>query len=195
MGVLMPDRFGWDGWYSVERSNQERRTFCEHIAAGHVVAAYEGYNVTYAHAGRPDPYDAAELNDAFVSAAETLLEGIGGPDDAAVQQELIDGYPAVFGLGGRTGRGLGAGVAWLDFEYMPDDAPPQVVGHTRQDNPRRRGAVVCENVIRNNRRGDGGEAVVVETPERLVALGRAADGHVMTHEFSMPERTGETVSD
>jgi hypothetical protein len=105
-----------------------------------------------------------------------------------VQTEVIDGYPEVLGLSGRTGRGADAGIAWLDFEYMPEDAPLQVVGHTRQDNPRRRGNVVCQNVIRNNRREDGGEAVLVETPDSLVALGRDADGDVMDHEFSLPER-------
>ncbi|MFC7134542.1 MULTISPECIES: metallophosphoesterase [Salinibaculum] len=189
MGIMMPHRFGWDGCYSTDRTNQERRGFLDRIADGHVVAAYEGHNVTFAHAGRPDPYEAATLNDALVSAARTLREAVGSADDATVQQELIDGYPAVLGLGGRTGRGPGAGVAWLDFEYMPADAPPQVVGHTRQDNPRRREAVVCQNVIRNNHRTGGGEAVVVETPECVVALGRAADGTVMTHEFSMPDAT------
>jgi hypothetical protein len=188
MGLLTPDRFGWDGWYSTELTSEQRRAFLDRIVEGHVVAAYDGYNVTYAHAGRPDPYDAGELNDRLVSVAETMREAVNTPRDAAVQQEVIDGYPELLGLSGRTGRGPDAGIAWLDFEYMPEDAPPQVVGHTRQDNPRRRGNVVCENVIRNNRRDDGGEAVVVETPERLVALGRDSDGGVMDHEFSLPEQ-------
>jgi hypothetical protein len=188
MGMLTPDRFGWDGWYSTELTSEQRRAFLDRIVEGHVVAAYDGYNVTYAHAGRPDPYDAGELNDRLVSVAETMREAVNTPRDAAVQQEVIDGYPELLGLSGRTGRGPDAGIAWLDFEYMPEDAPPQVVGHTRQDNPRRRGNVVCENVIRNNRRDDGGEAVVVETPERLVALGRDSDGGVMDHEFSLPEQ-------
>ena len=187
MGIITPDRFGWDGWYSMEVSDQQRRNFLERIAEGHVVAAYDGYNVTYAHAGRTEPYDTADLNERFVSVANTVRDAVGTDEDPAVQQEVIDGYPDLLGLSGRTGRGPDAGIAWLDFEYMPEDAPPQVVGHTRQDNPRRRGAVVCENVIRNNRRRDGGEAVVVETPDSLVALGRDADGGVLDHEFSMPE--------
>jgi hypothetical protein len=187
MGIITPDRFGWDGWYSVDLTDQQRRGFLDRIVDGHVVAAYDGYNVTYAHAGRTDPYDAAELNERFVSVAKTVRDVVGTAEDAAVQQEVIDGYPELLGLSGRTGRGPEAGIAWLDFEYMPEDAPPQVVGHTRQDNPRRRGAVVCENVIRNNKRGDGGEAVVVETPDSLVALGRDSDGGVRDHEFSLPE--------
>ena len=186
MGILTPDRFGWDGWYSMELSDQQRRGFLDRIIDGHVVAAYDGYTVTYAHAGQPDPYDTADVNERFVSVAKTLHEGIGTSEDPAVQQEVIDGYPDVLGISGRTGRGPDAGIAWLDFEYMPEDAPPQVVGHTRQDNPRRRGNVVCQNVIRNNRREDGGEAVIVETPDSLVALGRDADGGVMDHEFSLP---------
>ncbi|MEF8871352.1 MAG: metallophosphoesterase [Haloarculaceae archaeon] len=193
MGMLMPDRFGWDGWYSVDLSNQQRRGFLDRIIDGHIVAAYDGYRVTYAHAGRPDPYKTGELNKKLVSVAKTVKQVVGTADDPTVQREVIDGYPEILGLSGRTGRGADAGIAWLDFEYMPEDAPPQVVGHTRQDNPRRRGAVVCQNVIRNNRRTDGGEAVVVETPERLVALGRDGDGDVRDHEFSLPETTEQTV--
>ena len=193
MGIMMPHRFGWDGWYSTGRSNQERRGFLERIEDGHVVAGYDGYTVTYAHAGRPAAYDTSALNDQLVSAAQTLREAVGSADDGAVQRELIDGYPDVLGLGGRTGRGRGAGIAWLDFEYMPEDAPPQVVGHTRHDEPRRRGAVVCQNVIRNNRRKDGGEAVVVETPDRVVALARGPDGGVTERDFSLPDRTEPSV--
>ena len=185
MGVMLPDRFGWDGWYSTDRTNQQRRAFCQYIEDGHVVAGYDGHNVTYAHAGQPAPYETGALNDSLVSAAATLREAIGGPDDPPVQQELVDGYPDVLGLGGRTGRGPGAGIAWLDFEYMPEDAPPQVVGHTRQDEPRRRGNVLCQNVIRNNLRADGGEAVVVETPDRVVALCRGDDGGVVEQDFSV----------
>jgi hypothetical protein len=189
MGMLTPDRFGWGDWYSMVMSDDQRRGLVECIVNGHIVAAYDGYNVTYAHAGRPTSYDATDVNESLVSAASTVGEAIGTPDDVAVQNEVIDGYPEVLGLSGRTGRGADAGIAWLDFEYMPEDAPPQVVGHTRHDNPRRRGTVVCQNVIRNNRREDGGEAVLVETPDSLVALGRDADGNVMDHEFSLPERT------
>ena len=186
MGIMLPDRFGWDGWYSTGLSRDERRGFLERIAEGHVVAAYEGHRVTFAHAGRPDPYDAASVNDALVSAAETLAEAVGSPHDATVQQEVIDGYPAVLGLGGRTGRGPGAGIAWLDFAHMPAGAPPQVVGHTRHDAPTRKGAVVCQNVIRNNLGRDGGEAVVVESSEGLRALVRGSDGSVRDRTFLLP---------
>lgn len=47
--------------------------------------------------------------------------------------------------------------------------------------PRRR------NVIRNARRNKGGEAVLVETPEHIVALGRNADDSVREYEFSATE--------
>lgn len=186
MGVLTPDFFNWGDWYSTTRTDEQRREFVRAIQDGHVVAAYEGYNVTYAHAGRPEPYEAAELNDELLAGARYLTEGIGGADDHRRQEQLVLDYPAVYGVDGQTGRGAGAGVAWLDFEFMPDDAPPQVVGHTRQDSPIRRGNVICENVIRKNRRNEGGEAVIVETPDRIVALGRNADDSVQEHEFSLP---------
>jgi len=186
MGVLTPDVFDWGDWYSTTRTDDQRRGFVDAIREGHVVAAYEGYNVTYAHAGLQEPYDVTETNESFVAGAEEIAAAIGADDEQSTQERAITEYPDVYGLGGETGRGPGAGIAWLDFEYMPSDAPPQIVGHTRQDAPIREGAVICENVIRNNRRGDGGEALVLETPERIVALGRSADGGVREHEFSMP---------
>lgn len=186
MGVLTPDRFGWGGWYSGSRSAAERRAFVDRVRAGHVVAAYGGYRVTYAHAGRPDPYDPGVLNDQLVAAAGDLGAAIGTPEDRGAQLAAIEAYPDVLGLGGRTGRGPGAGVAWLDFAHLPADAPPQVVGHTRHDQPTRKGTVVCQNVIRNNVNWEGGEAVMVETPESLVALVREADGGVGVQELSLP---------
>lgn len=186
MGVMTPDRFGWTDWYSCTRSDEERRAFLRQVIDGHVVAAYEGYNVTYAHAGRRQPYDAHDRNEELVAAAETLLPAVGSADDFDVQNEVIREYHEVLGLDGRTGRGRKAGIAWVDFEFMPEDAPPQVIGHTRHRAPTREGAVICQNVIRDNRRREGGEAVVVETPERILALGRDHEGGVRTHEFDLP---------
>ena len=193
MGVLTPDRFGWEDWYSGQVDDDSRRGFVEQILHGHVVAAYDGYRVKYAHAGRDEPYETAGVNDKLVSAAEKMEGVIGTTADFNAQREIIKGYPEVLGLGGRTGRGPGAGIAWLDFDFMPEDAPRQVVGHTRQDNPVRNGNVVCQNTIRNNRRSDGGESIIVETPDSLVALGRDSDGGVREHEFSLPKREKQPV--
>jgi hypothetical protein len=95
-----------------------------------------------------------------------------------VQEQIPDRYDSVFGLGGALGRGREAGILWMDFEYMPADAPPQVVGHTRQRTPTRVGETVCENVLRRNNGSTGGEAVLVESPDRLVAVTRRRDGTV-----------------
>jgi len=186
MGILMPDRFGWSDWYSAEQSDDERRAFTQSIIDGHVVAAYEGHTVTYAHAGQCEPYAVETVNDTLVEAMTEFYDAIGGPEDVDMQDQLVENYPRVLGLDSRTGRGPEAGIAWLDFEYMEEDAPRQVVGHTRQDNPIRRGNVVCQNVIRNNRLRDGGEAITVETPDKLVALGRDSDDFVIEHEFDLP---------
>jgi len=126
MGLLTPDRFGWVGWYSRDRSPAERRALVDRVRMGHVVAAYRGYRVTCAHAGRPHPYDAGAVNDQLVGAATDLEPAIGTPNDREAQLAAIEGYPEVLGLGGRTGRGPGADVAWLDFGHLPADAPPQV---------------------------------------------------------------------
>jgi hypothetical protein len=187
MGLLTPDRFGWDRWFSGTVSDADRRQFLRQIRDGHVVVAYDGYRFTYAHAGQPDPYDTKAVNDRLVAAAQRLDPVVGTGDDAPVQSELVEQFPRVLGLGGRTGRGPDAGLAWLDFEHMPTDAPRQIVGHTRHEYPTRSGTVICQNVIRNNRQTAGGEAVLVETPDRLVALGRI-DDEVQEHEFSVPDQ-------
>lgn len=186
LGALMPDLYGWDKWYSGQRSQAEIEAFGQQILDGHVVAAYEGYNVVYSHAGQPEPYEAATVNEELVAGTEQLLETLGADDAFDRQEAISEEYQSVLGYAGETGRGPGAGLAWLDFEYMPDDAPPQVIGHTRQQAPVRRENVICENVIRENRRNDGGEAVLVETPDSIVALGRNASDEVRAHEFSMP---------
>lgn len=189
LGVLTPDTYGWEGWYSAERTDDERTQFLETVRDGHVVAAYEGYEFVYAHAGRTEPYDVVSVNDQLADAADELYGAVGTPDDAGVQTTVTDAYPDVFSFDGHTGRGPGAGIAWLDFEYMPEDAPRQVVGHTVHRYPVREGTVICGNVIRKNRRRDGGEAVLVETPGGIAALGRNADGEVMEHEFDVPDTT------
>lgn len=186
MGVLTPDLYGWSDWYAGTRSRDERRAFIDAILDGHVVAAYEGYNATYVHAGQPDPFDVEAANEELVSGARQLRAELGAPDAYERQEAVVEEHPLVFGYGEETGRGPGAGLTWLDFEYMPEDAPPQIVGHSRQDAPLRRGNVVCQNVIRENRRNDGGEAVIVETPDSVRALGRTSDGGVDEHVFSLP---------
>ena len=194
MGVLTPDRFGWQDWYSATRSDDERRAFAQQILDGQVVAAYEGYNVVYAHAGCPDVYDVAALNEELISGTQELAAALGTADDIDTQYHVIEAFPRVFGVDGPTGRGPEAGIAWMDFEFMPEDAPPQVVGHTRQNEPTRRGNVICQNVIRNNRRRKGGEGVIVETPDRLVSLARDAEGGVTEQEFSLPvSRANQTT--
>lgn len=191
MGVLTPDLYGWSNWYAGQRSRSERRAFIEQIQDGHVVAAYEGYNVTYAHAGQPDPYDVEAVNETLAEGSRQLLTELGAPDPFDRQAAVVEQYPLVFGYGSESSRGPDAGITWLDFEHMPEDAPPQVVGHTRHSVPVRRGNVVCQNVIRENRRTEGGEAVVVETPDAVTALARTADGGVEERPFSLPVLDGQ----
>ncbi|WP_415381492.1 metallophosphoesterase [Halosimplex sp. TS25] len=186
-GVLFRDLVNWEAWFSGQRSDGERRQLCESIGRGGLVAAYEGYNFTYAHAGLVADYDAATLNDRLVDAALELRETVGTPEDVDTQRRLVDEYRQVLGLGRQGGRGFGAGVAWLDFQFLPGTAQPQIVGHTRQDEPVQKGNVVCENVIRANQSGTGGQAVLVETPEGLASLARTDDAGVERSEFEIPD--------
>lgn len=96
----------------------------------------------------------------------------------AVQEAVAAEYDLLFGTDGWSGRGADAGLTWMDFAYVPETAPPQVVGHSRQPRPTRTGEVVCGNVIRSTRGSPGGEAVLVETPDELVAVRRDERGEV-----------------
>jgi len=176
--MLSRDQFSFDNWFSGQVDDEARRRLCEAIIAGHVVAAYRGHNVTYAHAGSDESYDVSAVNESLVSAAEELLAAIGTDDDLAVQGRIIEAYPEVLGVGATHLKGPDAGLIWVDFEHLSTDAPPQVVGHTRHDEPRTNGAVHCQNVIRETLDSRGGETVFVETPEAISALIRQPDGGV-----------------
>jgi len=188
-GVLFPDLVEWREWYSGQRTDADRRQLCALVGAGHLVAAYDGYNYTYAHAGLSSQYDTGRLNDRFAEATATLEESIGTDADPETQRTLVDDYRRVLRLGRQGGRGFGAGIAWLDFRYLPGESPPQIVGHTRQDQPVQKGDVICQNVIRANQANHGGEAVLVESPTDLVSLERTYDGDVHVHEFDLPGET------
>ncbi|MEA1930315.1 MAG: metallophosphoesterase [Euryarchaeota archaeon] len=191
--ALSPDQFGFDEWFSGQVDDAARRRLCEAIIDGHIVAAYTGHRVTYAHAGADEPYDVTAATESLVAAVDTLQEAIGTDEDRAMQERLITEFPAVLGIGRNHLKGPEAGLVWLHFDHLSADAPPQVVGHTRHDTPTTKGRVHCQNVLRNNldspstgSRGDpdettatgGGEAVLVETPETLAALIRQPDGSV-----------------
>lgn len=101
---------------------------------------------------------------------------MGTPDDHAIQSAVVEETPAVLGAGEIQLKHPPAGLIWLDFQFLSADAPPQVVGHTPQDQPTVRGNVSCQNVIRNTHDTAGGEAVFAESPDDLVALVRNPDG-------------------
>lgn len=182
--MLSPDRFGFSSWYSGQVDDTARRRFCEAIVDGHVVAAYAGYQVTYVHAGADDPYDVTTVNQSLVAAATQLQTAIGTDADVAVQDAIINDYPAVLGVGRTHLKGPDAGLVWMDFGHLSTNAPPQVVGHTRHDAPQTTGSVHCQNVLRNNLDRLGGQAVFVETPETLSALVRQPDGGVKKQQLS-----------
>jgi len=176
--ALTPVQFSFKHWYSGQVTTDQRRRLCEAICAGHIIAAYDGHTHTYVHAGANEPYDTTAVNESLVKAAETLLETLGTAKDATAQQYVTKQFAQVLGVGSGHPKGPDAGLVWRDFTYLSADAPPQVVGHTRQDQPTTAGNVHCQNVIRKNLGQQGGEAVFVETPGSLVALIRDPDGGV-----------------
>ncbi|MCU4744350.1 metallophosphoesterase [Halobacteria archaeon AArc-m2/3/4] len=175
MAILLPEVVHWPRWYSGTRPDSVRREFYERVLEDRVSVAFEGYEFTYSHAGAPDEIAASELNRSLRTAAETLLEAVDGTEFRRSQRDVADRFSAVFGMGETTGREPGAGVLWLDYRYMPEDAPPQVVGHTRHRKPTRDGDVICGNVIRKNEGSIGGEGVIVETPDRIGVVVRKED--------------------
>lgn len=176
--LLARDQFGLADWYCGRVSDADRRQYCKAIRQGYVVAAYEGYAVTYAHAGATEPYEASTVNDSLVGAATALSDAVGTEQDLPVQRRLPDDYPTVLGVGESHLKGPEAGLVWLDFAHLPADSPPQVVGHTRHDTPQTKGSVYCQNVIRNTLDSTGGEAVFLETPAGVSAYIRQPDNGV-----------------
>ncbi|WP_435102554.1 metallophosphoesterase [Halarchaeum sp. P4] len=177
LAILLPALVGWRSEYSVSLTPEEHRAFLERVANGDVTAAFEGYNYTYSHAGRNEAFQVADVNERVRDAARDLLE----TDSEHVQRRLHDRHADVFGIGdSHGGRGPDAGLCWMDFEYLDANAPPQVVGHTKQFEATRKGNVVCGNVIRMNHRSPGGEGVLVETSDDLTAVRRTSSGGVTT---------------
>lgn len=182
--IMMPNKYQHVDWYSTETTNGERREYLQRIADGHVVAAYDGYTVTYAHAGARESYDIPTVNDSLIDAAAELESAIGTPDDPAIQSTLPEEYPTVLGTGDRAVKGPDAGLAWIHFKHLPADAPPQVVGHTRHRKPQTTGNVYCQDVLQDNLESTGGQGVFIETPDSLTALLRDAEQGVSTHSLS-----------
>ena len=185
MAVLLPDIFDWDGWFCNDVSPAGRESLLAAIGDGHVVAAYDGYHATYAHAGYGDTYGPERVNTRLRNAAKELQDAHMTQTDHSVQQAVVETYPVVFGMGEGHLKRPPAGLVWLDFQYLPADAPLQIVGHTRHDSVTQKGTVLCQNVIRNTRDSPGGEAVVVETPDSIVSLQRTADGGVETQSYTL----------
>ena len=181
--LITPEALPFDGWYSANVPASVRRSYLDWVTNGAVVAAYEGYNVMYAHAGAPEPYDVPTVNDDLVEAAKRLVEAQGTMEDRTVQSRVLDEYPLVLGSGDGHFKSPPAGLIWLDLRYMPADAPPQVVGHTRDDELQIKGNVYCQNVIRETIDSPGGECVFVESPTGLCALLRESDGSVATQQL------------
>jgi len=181
--IMMPKKYRGTGWYSTERTTDERMAYLQRIADGHVVAAYDGYNVTYAHAGATDPYDVNTVNDSLVDAAAELEPAIGTPEDAATQSRVRQEYPRVLAAG-TPPKGPDAGLAWIHFKHLTADAPPQVVGHTRDQQPKTKGNVYCQDILQDNLQTAGGHGVFVETPESLTAVLREPDQGVSTESLA-----------
>ena len=168
--LMIADAYQYADWYSTTVSDEERVEYLQRIADGHVVAAYEGHTFTYAHAGAAEPYEANSVNESLNKAAAELKPAIGTQEDSVVQSELLTKYPEVLSRGDHSVKGPGAGLVWIKFDHLPADAPPQVVGHTRQTRPQTNGNVHCQDLILENRDSLGGQALFVETPESLVAV-------------------------
>ncbi len=180
MAVLFPERFRWPGVYSIEMDDDLRRSFVESVADSRVVVAFEGYQYTYSHAGANQPFDVGTANEQARDAGRRLLTMLRDERYREDQLDVLSEYDLVFGVGGQFGWGPSAGLLWMDFEHMRETAPPQVVGHSRQQRPTRTGDVICENVIRSNLGAPGGEAVVIERPDGIAAVRNSTAGATVT---------------
>ena len=177
---MIADAYQYADWYSATVSDEERLEYLQQIADGHVVAAYEGHTFTYAHAGAAESYEVSTVNESLIEAAAELKMAIGTPEDSVIQSELPEKHPEVLARGNRGVKGPGAGLVWIKFDHLPADAPPQIVGHTRQTRPQTNGNIHCQDLLLENRDSPGGQGVFVETPESLVAVLREREWGVGT---------------
>lgn len=172
-GLFFRDVYPSEDCFTARASDSTVREFLESVLEGSVTVAFEGHRYVHTHAGHPDGVDPASANDALVEAASRLLEGL-ADDDERVQQDVYDAFPELF----ATGRDASAGCLWLRLERLPADAPRQLVGHTPFERPRRNGNVIAGDLIGANLEREGGEGVLLETPDGVAALTRSADGSV-----------------
>ncbi|WP_207591401.1 metallophosphoesterase [Halomontanus rarus] len=173
-GLFFRDVYPSEDCFTARASESTVRAFLESVLEGSVTVAFEGHRYVHTHAGHPDGVDPATANAALVEAATRLLEGLGTADDERIQREVYDAFPDLF----ATGRDASAGCLWLKLEWLPADAPRQLVGHTPVERPRRNGNVIAGDLIGANLERDGGEGVLLETPAEVLALTRSADGSV-----------------
>lgn len=179
MAIMLPDVLHWPRTYSGQLTQEARVSFVDQVRSGVWNAAFEGYNHTYSHAGRESSFDATSVNTRLRTCADEVHEEMTGAGDGSVQEDVPEQYDLLFGLD-RDGRGPDAGLLWMDFLHMPRDAPPQIVGHSRQTEVVRKGNVVCQNTIRSNLGSIGGEAVVIETPNEVTVVTRDGSGTATT---------------
>lgn len=187
--AFFPSVYHWPHWYSGDPPDGVRRRLVDEVANGRLAAAFEAYGRTYVHAGSNHPFSVSETNETLREAGETLKRGLesdaNGWFDA--QEEAYDIAESIVGMGSSGSdvvRGPDAGLLWMDFRHMEEDAPPQVVGHTRTERPVRRGNVVNVNTIRVNLDTPGGESITVATESSIDALVRKADGSAETVSLS-----------
>lgn len=176
----MPKIRGWPGTYSTEVNESQGQLFGQRILDGDVTAAFEGYNYFYSHAGSNDTDEPIAVNEALGWAAAKVLEHIADRTESRINDQVAKQYDQLSGNGEKGGRGLSAGLCWLDFSHLEPAAPPQIVDHTMRQRPYRTGNVVCGNVIRMNQSASGSEGVLIETPEELTFVHRDRSGAVGT---------------
>ncbi|MFC6825025.1 metallophosphoesterase [Halopelagius fulvigenes] len=178
--TLFPYVYHWEYWYSADPPAEVKKRVVGDVAAGRLAAAFEAYGRTYVHAGSNRPFSVAEVNETLREAGERLKRGLESDSKGwfDAQEEAYDDAESVVGMGSQGVRGADAGLVWMDFQHMSEDAPPQVIGHTKTDRPTRKGSVVNANTIRVNEGTPGGESVTVATESSIDALVRGSDGSV-----------------
>jgi hypothetical protein len=179
MAIMLPEVLHWPQTYSGQLTRDARIAFLEQVCDSVWTAAFEGYNYTYSHAGRESEFDPTGVNARLRTCAGEVREEMAADQSSSLQAEVPEAYDTIFGLDG-DGRGPDAGILWMDFYHMPQDAPPQIVGHSRHEDVTKKGNVICQNTIRSNLQSAGGESVVIETPSEVRAVTRDDAGTATT---------------
>lgn len=167
------DWWHFAGQHEYEKGQNYRKEFLDRLADGQVKAVFEGFNFDYVHAGSNGKLKPEILNNKLKEVGEKLKNAYeeGNEKYRQIQEDINsdERYDKLLSndLSDNRGRGPDSGILWMDFEFMSDESPRQVVGHTRRHSGEMKGNALNINSIRDYQKGELNLMASIETEEGL----------------------------